>query len=46
MVGRVRGFELVGRLKHRIKARNDTDWEEEVYMKSILKWYKLAIVQG
>ena len=27
---------------NKIKARNEKDWEEEVYMKSTLKWYRLA----
>ena len=31
---------LVGKLKNTIKARNDMDWEEEVYMKSTLKSYR------
>ena len=31
---------LVGKLKNKIKARNE-DWEE-VYMKSTLKWYRLS----
>ena len=31
----------MGKLKKKIKARNEKDWEEEVYMKSILKWYML-----
>ena len=29
-------------LKNKIKARNEKDWEKEVYTKSILKWYRLA----
>ena len=33
--------ELMGRLKKRLKARNEKNWEE-VYTKSTLKWYKLA----
>ena len=32
---------LVGKFKNKIKARN-RDWEEEVYMKSVLIWYSLA----
>ena len=32
----------MGKLKNTIKARNEKDWEEEVYMKSTLKWYGLA----
>ena len=32
----------VGKLKNKIKARNEKDWDEEVYIKSILKWYRLA----
>ena len=34
--------ELVGKLKNEIKARNEKDWEEEVYRKSTLKLYRLA----
>ena len=30
----------MGKLKNKIKARNEKDWEE-VYMKSTLKWYRL-----
>ena len=43
-----RKFELdnevgsMNRLKKKIKARNAKDWEEEVYTKSMLNWYKLA----
>ena len=33
---------LVGKLMNKIKARNEKDWEEEVYKKSTLKWYRLA----
>ena len=33
---------MVSKLKNRIKARNEKDWEEEVYMKSTLKWFRLA----
>ena len=33
---------LVVKLKNKIKARNEKDWDEEVYTKSILKWYRLA----
>ena len=33
---------LVGKLKNKIKARNEKDWEEEVDTKSTLKWYRLA----
>ena len=34
----------MGKLK---KARNKKDWEDEVYSKSTLKWYRLAkMVQG
>ena len=47
-----RKFELdnevgsVGRSKNKIEARNEKDWEKEVYTKSTLKWYTLAkIVQ-
>ena len=29
-------------MKNKIKARNEKDWEEEVYTKSTLKWYRLA----
>ena len=32
----------MGKLKNKIKARNEKDWEEEVYTKSTLKWYRLA----
>ena len=32
----------MGKLKNKIKAGNEKDWEEEVYMKSALKWYRLA----
>ena len=32
---------LVARLKNKIKARNEKNWDEEVYTKSILKRYKL-----
>ena len=52
MVVRVRGFEekveldseggMVGRLENKIKARNEKDWEEEVYTKNTLKWFRLA----
>ena len=31
----------MGKLENKIKARNEKDWEE-VYMKSTLKWYRLA----
>ena len=31
----------MGKLKNKIKARNEKDWEEEVYIKSTLKWYRL-----
>ena len=34
--------ESLSRLKNKIKARNEKDWEEEVYMKSTLKWWKLT----
>ena len=27
---------------NKIKARNEKDWEEDVYTKSTLKWYWLA----
>ncbi len=30
------------KLKNEIMARNEKDWEEEVYTKSTLKWYRLA----
>ena len=33
---------LVGKLQNKIKAGNEKDWEEEVYTKSTLKWYRLA----
>ena len=33
---------LVGKLKSKIKAGNEKDWEEDVYMKSMLKWSRLA----
>ena len=32
---------LVGKLKNKIKERNEKDWEE-AYMKNTLKWYRLA----
>ena len=32
----------MGILEDMIKARNEKDWEEEVYKKSTLKWYRLA----
>ena len=37
-----RKFELDMRLKNKIKARNEKDWEEEVYRKRELKCCKLA----
>ena len=33
-----RKFEL----DNKFKARNEKDWEEEIYTKSTLKWYNLA----
>ena len=33
---------LEGKLKKKIKARNEKDWEEEVYTKRTLKWSRLA----
>ena len=33
---------LVGKLKNKIKARNEKDWEE-VYTKSTLKWFRLEV---
>ena len=33
----------MGKLKNKIKARNEKDWEEEAYTKSTLKWYMLAM---
>ena len=33
---------LVGKLMNKIKARNEKDWEEEIYTKSTLKWYRLS----
>ena len=35
------GVGSVGRLKNKIVERNKKDWEEELYLKSTLKWYKL-----
>ena len=32
----------MGKLKNKIKAGNEKDWEEEVYRKSTLKCYRLA----
>ena len=32
----------VGKLRNKIKARNEKNWEEEVYTKSTLKCYRLA----
>ena len=32
---------LVGKLKNKIKARNEKDWEE-AYMRNTLRWYRLA----
>ena len=43
-----RKFELdnmggsVDKLKNKIKARNEKVWDEEIYIKSTLKWYRLA----
>ena len=34
------------KLKNKIKSRNEKDWEDEVYMKRTLKWYRLAQVIG
>ena len=34
--------ELVGKMMNKIKARNEKDWEEEIYTKSTLKWYRLS----
>ena len=31
----------VGKLKNKIKSRSEKDWEEEMYTKSTLKWYRL-----
>ena len=31
----------MGKLKNKIKARNEKDWEE-IYTKSTWKWYRLA----
>ena len=36
-----RGWVL-GKLKNKIKVRNEKDWEEKVYTKCTLKWYRLA----
>ena len=33
---------LVGKLKNKIKVKNEKDREEEAYTKSTLKWYRLA----
>ena len=33
---------LVGKLKNKIKARNEKDWEEEVYKKSTIEMVRLA----
>ena len=32
----------MGKLKKKIKVRNEKDWEEEVYTKGTLKWYRLG----
>ena len=29
----------MGKLKNKVKARNEKDREEEIYPKSTLKWY-------
>ena len=34
---------LVGRLKNKVKARNEKDWEELVYTKCTLKWYRKMV---